>query len=47
MQMTQKIVHLKTSDTLRRIIKELGRMVNDFTITKLKIEPITLAQLSK
>jgi arsenate reductase len=45
--MTQKIYHLKTCDTSRRIIKELGSLLNGFTFQEIKTEPITLSQLEE
>ena len=45
--MTKKIYHLKTCDTSRRIIKQLGNLLDGFIFQEIKTEPITVAQLEE
>jgi len=45
--MPQKVYHLKTCDTSRRIIKELGDLLNGFAFQEIKTQPLTVAQLDQ
>jgi len=45
--MAKKVYYLKTCDTSRRIIKELGSLLDGFEYQEIKSEPITARQLEK
>jgi len=45
--MQRKVYHLKTCDTSRRIIKQLGDLLQDFNFQEIKSEPITALQLEE
>ncbi len=43
--MTKKVYYLKTCDTSRRIIKEMGALLDGFEFQEIKNEPISTKQL--
>ncbi len=45
--MQKKVYHLKTCDTSRRIIKQLGDLLEGFVFQEIKSEPITSGQLEE
>ncbi len=45
--MPRKVYYLKTCDTSRRIIKQMGDFLNGFEFQEIKTQPITAAQLDE
>ncbi len=45
--MSRKVYHLKTCDTSRRIIKEMGDLLNGFEFHEIKEQPVTALQLEE
>ncbi len=45
--MTRKVYYLKTCDTSRRIIKQMGDLLNGFEFQEIKAQPVTAQQLDE
>jgi len=45
--MNRKVYYLKTCDTSRRIIKEMGDLLNGFEFQEIKEQPVTAQQLDE